>query len=329
MSQRLAVAAAFAFACLLSNGALAQEKVSIPSFTPASPAAYLKHDGPAVTLTGSLYLPAGTTGKIPALILKHGSGGLEGGPGDNIRDWAARIAGWGVAALVLDSFAPRKITETATSQSQLAPWAEVADSYAALKFLAADARIDRTRIGIMGWSRGGLITMNTTLEAARKAGGVGDDKFAVHIVFYGSAMTQYRDAATDKSPFLFFHGEADNYVPIGPTREYADWLKTMGNPVTFVSYPGAYHDFDIAGGFQGFTPTVEVSAKCDNVINLTDQRILRMDHKPNPMLKPGEFEAYQKSCATKGANLGYDPKARADAVDKVHAFLKETLKAPG
>jgi dienelactone hydrolase len=328
MTPRLAVVG-FAISCLVFNGAVAQETIAIPSFTPASPAAFLKHEGAAVTVTGSLYLPAGISGRLPAVILKHGSGGLVGPTGTNIRGWAVQIASWGVAALVVDSFGPRKITGTSNSQGVLSPWAEVADSFAALKVLAADARIDRTRIGIMGWSRGGLSAMNTTLEAARKAAAVGADvKFAAHIVFYGSGLTQYRDTATDKSPFLFIHGEADNYIPIGPTREYAAWVKTMGNPVTFVSYPGALHNFDIETAVQGFSPAVEVTS-CDFVYNLTDQRILRMDHKPNPVLKPGDIPAYQKACLTHGANIGFDAKARADAIEAVRSFLKQTLRASG
>ena len=117
MRSRLAVLG-FAFSCLAFQGTLAQEKVSIPSFTPASPVAFLKHEGPALTVTGSLYLPTGVTGRLPAMILKHGSGGVEGPTGTNIREWAAAIASWGVAALVVDSFGPRGITETATSQAR-------------------------------------------------------------------------------------------------------------------------------------------------------------------------------------------------------------------
>lgn len=327
MRSRLAVVA-FAFCCLVFHGAVAQETIAIPSFTPANPAAFLKHEGAAVTVTGSLYLPVGTSGRVPAVILKHGSGGLVGPTGTNIRGWAMQMASWGVAALVVDSFGPRNITETTTSQGLLSPWAEVADSFAALKILGADPRIDRTRIGIMGWSRGGLSAMNTALEAARKAANVGDLKFAVHVVIYGPGTTQYRDTATDKAPFLFIHGEADNYVPIAATRDYAEWVKTMGNAVTFVSYPGAFHNFDIESGFQGFSPAVEVTS-CDFVYNLADQRLLRMDHKTNPVLKPGDIPAYQKACLTQGANIGFNAKARADAMEAVRGFLKRTLQAAG
>jgi hypothetical protein len=69
----------------------------------------------------------------------------------------------------------------------------------------------------------------------RKSVVTDDLKFALHVVFYGPATVQYRDRATDQSPMMFLHGEADNYVVIGPTREFADWAQSQGNPVSFIS----------------------------------------------------------------------------------------------
>ena len=324
----LLLAALSLFAALIEPAA-AEEKITITSFTPTARADFLKHEGSAAALTATLYMPAKPAGPVPAIVLKHGSGGMVGPTGDNIRKWAGIFAGWGVAALVVDSFGPRKISDTAANQGQLSTWAEVADSFAALKVLGADPRIDKQRIAIVGWSRGGMIAMDTGLDGARKVLIADDLRFAAHIVFYGPAMTQFRDKATDGSPFLFLHGEADDYVPIGPTREWADWAKSAGSAVTFVSYPGAFHDFDVETQFQGFAKSVEVTGKCDAVINLADGKVLRMDHKPNPAPKAEEFNAYLRSCVTHGADLGYDAKARAGAIDKVHAFLKDTLAIKG
>src|SRR5258708_22774947 len=201
----------------------AQQKISIPSVTPASLFPLLHHDTMPATVSDELYLPPKASGPVPALVLKPGSGGLEGPTGTNIKKWAGTFAGWGVAALVVDSFGPRGIKETGTNQAQLSSWADVADSLAALKILAADPRIDKNRIGIVGWSRGGIAALNTALETVRKSIVTDDLKFTLHVVFYGPALIQYRDRTTDKSPMLFLHGEADNYVPIGPTREIADW----------------------------------------------------------------------------------------------------------
>jgi dienelactone hydrolase len=321
--------AAMALALTVPGLASAQEKIPIPSFTPASLPDFRKHQGPQVTVSGELYMPANVTGPVPALILKHGSGGLEGPTGANIRKWAATVAGWGVAAFVVDSFGPRGVTETATNQGQLSDWADTADAFSALKVLAADARIDKTRIGIIGWSRGGSIAMQTALETARKVVISDDTKFAAHIVLYGSATIQYRDQATDKSPMLFLHGEADNYVRMATTKEYSDWLKSMGNPVTFISYPNTFHDFDVAGGLSGFAKKLEVGGHCDLVTDISGPRAVRMDHKDVSNATIAEIKAYFKGCVTHGATLQYNGTARADAVNKVHDFLKETFHLGG
>jgi dienelactone hydrolase len=312
------------FALTAPGIAHAQEKISIPTVTPATPSvtALLHHETMPAKVTGELYLPPKATGPVPALVLLHGSGGLEGPTGVNIRKWADTFKGWGIAALVVDSFGPRGIKETGTNQGQLSGWADDADGLSALKVLAADPRIDKDRIGVVGWSRGGSAALNTTLEAVRKSIITDDLKFALHVVFYGSATLQYR-GRTDKSPMLFLHGEADNYVPMAPTREFADWAQSQGNPVTFISYPKATHDFDVQGQISGFVKTLEQSTKCDLVIDLSNGHTVRMNHVDNPTVTPDGVGNYLKSCVGHGASLGYDAAARADAVEKVHGFLKQ------
>ncbi len=327
--MRILIGAALALLLALPSGARAQEKISIPSITPASLAGFLHREGQPAIVTGELYLPAQARAPMPVLVLKHGSGGLGGANGVAIRQWAAFVASWGVATLVVDSFGPRGISNTGENQGQLSSWADVADAFSALKVLGADPRFDRARIGIMGWSRGGSVALETALETLRTRIIADDLKFAAHVVFYGAASFQYRDRATDRAPMLFFHGEADNYVPVGPTREFADWAQSMGNPVTFVAYPGAYHDFDVEGGFHGFARSLEVGAHCDLVMDVTNGHVLRMDHKDNPGASLEAVRGYFRSCVTRGANLAYNAAARADAAEKLHAFLRQYLGAAG
>jgi dienelactone hydrolase len=315
--------AAIVIALAAPGMASAQQKISIPSVTPASLFALLHRETTPATVTGELYLPPKASGAVPAMVLKHGSGGLEGPTGVNIRKWAATFASWGIAAFVVDSFGPRGIKETATNQGQLSSWADVADALAALQILGADPRIDKNRIGIVGWSRGGAVALDTALETVRKSIVTDDLKFALHVVFYGPADIQYRDRATDKSPMMFLHGEADNYTPIGPIREFSDWAQRQGNPVSFISYPRSYHDFDVQGGYTGFVKALEVSTMCDLVIDLSNGHALRMNHADNPKTTPDEIRAYLKSCVIHGANLAFNAAARADAVEKVHGFLKQ------
>jgi poly(3-hydroxybutyrate) depolymerase len=138
---RLWTIAAIVILLAASGMGSAQQRISIPSFTPASLSTLLHHETTPTTVIGELYLPPKASGPLPALVLMHGSGGLEGPTGTDIRKWAGIFAGWGIAALVVDSFGPRGIKETGSNQDQLSEWADVADSLAAIKVPAADPRI--------------------------------------------------------------------------------------------------------------------------------------------------------------------------------------------
>src|SRR5947208_6838982 len=65
-------------------------------------------NGKAVTIAGELRIPRGITGKMPAVVLLHGSGGV--GPGHEL--WAKHINEMGIAAFLLDSFSARGIVST-------------------------------------------------------------------------------------------------------------------------------------------------------------------------------------------------------------------------
>ena len=121
---------------------------------------------------------------------------------------------------------------------------------------------------------------------------------------------------------LFLHGEADNYVLIGRMHEFADWAQNKGSPVTFISYPKTFHNFDVQGGFSGAFKEAQVFTKCDMVVDLTTGRIARLDHVDNPTTTPEQIAAYPKSCMTHGPTFGYKVTAGGDAVEKAHEFLE-------
>jgi dienelactone hydrolase len=311
------------------------EELSIPSMTPTvgaelpdTPvivAGKLAVPAKPVTVPGELYLPKEAATPMPAVILIHGSGGLDF-EGNNVRAWAGRLNAWGVAALVIDMYGPRGITETATDQTRISVFAQIADAYAALKQLTADPRIDRNRIGVMGFSRGAMITMDTALETLRQGFGGGNLRFAAHIELYSGCNIAFADRATDKAPMLFLHGEADDFTPMAPCKEYASWLQSMGNAVTFVSYPGAHHGFD--GSMAELDlPSAPTMGTCDARYDLEKARFVRLDHVDNPQMSADARRKYFNSCRGRGASLGADDNARADAIQQVHRFLVSALHA--
>ncbi len=108
-------------------------------------------DGRPVTIAAELRLPSTAAARVPAVILLHGSGGA------NTRDdrWSRDLNDLGVATLLVDSFTGRGIVSTVADQSQLSELSVIIDAYRALDLLAKHPRIDATRIGLLGGSRGG------------------------------------------------------------------------------------------------------------------------------------------------------------------------------
>ena len=172
--------------------------------------------------------------------------------------------------------------------------------------------------------------MESALESARLGVlAATDPKFAAHVVFYGMASPQYHDTATEHAPMLFFHGDADDLVPVGPAREFAEWIQTQGNAVTFQTYAGVYYDFDVEGGTDGSVALVETGRNCDVLIDFSTGQVVRMNHKPVTGVSGLALIHYMRGCMQHGAQLHPNRAARADAVEKLHAFLVQSFHLSG
>src|SRR5262245_6454327 len=62
--------------------------------------------GRPVTIAGELRIPEAATGRIPAVILLHGSNGMS----DKEFRWAQEFNNIGIAAFLVDSFSGRRIS---------------------------------------------------------------------------------------------------------------------------------------------------------------------------------------------------------------------------
>jgi dienelactone hydrolase len=123
-------------------------------------------------------------------------------------------------------------------------------AFAALKQLRSLPSIAPNRIGIMGFSLGGAITLRTALESSRKMW-MGDEKgFAVHAGFYPVARAfipkiKSGDELTG-APIIVFYGTEDVYGDGSAIPELKRLLadKFKFNLITY-EYPGAAHGFNL------------------------------------------------------------------------------------
>lgn len=192
-----------------------------------------RQDGATVRLDGVLHRPAGE-GPFAALIVLHGFGGIapppcyEAGIGD--------LTDWGYVTLLIDSASqtdPAGVTITEYSTTDQARHVRGAKD-----FLSTLPYVDADRIGLVGWSQGGLATIRAVASA--DISGRPGPPIRAAAAIYPICPPETRRIAV---PLLIVIGERDHIVSLAACRRFkADVL--TGN-VELVTYPRADHMFDV------------------------------------------------------------------------------------
>jgi dienelactone hydrolase len=265
------------------------------------------------------------TGKIPVVVIGHGSAGVESKDTDF---WAPYFNQLGFAALVVDTFTPRGVSSVVDDQGLVSNAADTVDAFYALKFLAADPRFDARRIGIIGFSRGGVAANESAIRTFRD--NVLRDhrelQFAFHIPVYPGCQNSrfLKDGGFDRTgaPVLFLMGSKDDYTP---PALCIDTIKEMQaaypDAIEYRIYDGANHGFDNDRGVK-YHPMAVTTRTCPVI----EADLVSWGKKLYPTGEPldvaAEKQLYQK-CMTRGTNTGaYNSQYREMAARDVEDFLR-------
>jgi dienelactone hydrolase len=263
-------------------GLTARETVRFANVTPGAP----------FTIEATLVRPRGT-GPFPAVVQLHGCGGIEA---QSFR-WARWLADHGYVALVVDSFGPRKVKSDCRSGPDEPPiTTRFDDAFGALRYLQSRPDVRGDRVAVIGWSQGGVYAMavinGPSLERARRRGvALPRVGFAAGVgVYPGGCFSLVGERVV--RPLLVLIGEADDWTPAAKCREMVLAMRSRGADASIVTYPGAYHYFDVEGQRH------EVLAEVENET------------------RPGGF----------GATVSYQAAAAKDAQRRLEEFLGRNLK---
>ena len=190
-------------------------------------------------LSGTLYFPENNSGPCPAIVVVHGTAGIDS-RGAFYRESILKA---GIAFFEVDF-------KTGIYKGPLnrpSPEALVPMGFAALKELRKLPTIDPDRIGIMGFSMGGHLAVTTAFEKNRKFW-MGDEKgFAAHAAFYPvcSPFLRRNDGTMTGAPMIIFYGTEDAYGDGKNVPEFKRLLlEKYGFEVATVEYAGAHHGFN-------------------------------------------------------------------------------------
>jgi dienelactone hydrolase len=231
------------------------------SFTNATPGAPLR-------ITAQEFRPEGA-GPFPAVVLMHGCHGVS----DSVRGWGRWLRDRGYVALVVDSWGARGFTEQCTPGLELANTARFDDAVGALRWLHARPYVARDRVGISGWSNGGVFSMavvnGPSQERAKRRGvEIPEPGYRAAVGVYPGGCDSLADQLSVR-PVLVVIGAADDWTKASLCEELAVKQRAKGADVTLAVYPGAYHYFDVEGQPRAFLAEVENTNKPNNCCGAT------------------------------------------------------------
>jgi dipeptidyl aminopeptidase/acylaminoacyl peptidase len=223
------------------------------------------HDG--LELTGWLYRPVGAAGPGSVVISFHGGPEGQERPNFNATYQALLSRGIGVFAPNVRGSAGfgKRFVNLDNGPLRVEAVKDIKDC---ADFLVRQRIADPRRIGIMGGSYGGYMTVAGLVEypdlfaaGADLFGIVNFETFFSHTEPWMAAVStkEYGDPATQKemlrqlspitrldrvkAPLLVLHGENDTNVPVVEARQVAEQLRKRGVPVEAVFLPGEGHGF--------------------------------------------------------------------------------------
>lgn len=205
-----------------------------------------------VELHAELHLPAGE-GPWPGVVILDGLGGPKGA---RERRYGRVLSDHGYAALVLDSFATRGVGERGdlARAIRVSEAMMLGDAFAGLRHLAERPDVDGSRIGVIGFSYGGMITALAAYEQLARTYLPQGPRFSTHVSYYGCSIPRLEDPATTGAPVTHLLGDRDRNVLIPRVHEIAADLRRGGSESKVQVFDGIYHQWDGSDETKRFFP---------------------------------------------------------------------------
>ena len=223
-------------------------------------------------LVGYLFEPAGT-GPHAAVVMLHGRAGPYSSLAKGVytaqtlskrhKEWGEFWAEKGYLAILVDSFGPRGYPTGFQRGSYDDRPAEVSeqtvrplDAYGALRYLRGRRDVIADRIGVQGWSNGGMTVLVTISDQAPGIDNpTRDTGFRAAIAEYpGCGMDAVKGKYHGYTPLLMMLASADEEVSPKICQSFARRAKDNGTNLDLVVFEGAEHNFDDPGKTKQSNP---------------------------------------------------------------------------
>jgi dienelactone hydrolase len=211
-------------------------------------------NGKSIVIAGRFQAPLNVTGKIPAVIILHDTAGVK----NNGTYYATALNRAGIATFEIDQWGGRGLPGGASSRPRL-PGDNLPDVAGAYRLLIARPEIDVARIGLLGFSMGGIETMLMMTRSNSDAILGSGNHFNAAVAFYPICWLYNRVPSADFAELV----DAKIRILIGSEDDYDDGPGACeellhqlapgdSRYVSLKVLPGATHIFDSLEGSYEF-----------------------------------------------------------------------------
>ena len=172
-----------------------------------------------------------TSGRHPAVLVLYGGLGMTLRPA-GYRYYAADLAQHGYAAFLVHYF-DRTGEERLGEVDHSDVWRSTIRD--AIGFAAADSKVDRERIGAVGFSLSSALALHEAAE---------DPRIKAISEYYGGLDDDFPKNVTRMPAVLILQGDADEGVPVNEAYKLQTFLQQVHAPCEIKIYPGVGHVFD-------------------------------------------------------------------------------------
>jgi carboxymethylenebutenolidase len=184
------------------------------------------------------------SGTFPALLVIHGSSGPVS---SFVGDYAQQLANFGYVVLFVHYFDATGTGYASYSaiRAHFRTWlTAIAD---AISFAERHPKVDSKRIGLLGVSLGGFLSLSLASK---------DSRICAVASLMAGMPDEFICEAQQMPPTLLLHGEADPVVPLSEGQKVNGLLERLGTPHELKIYPGQGHSLRGMAHMDALTRTL-------------------------------------------------------------------------
>ena len=203
-----------------------------------------------VTIDALIAYPKKGEGPFPVLVFNHASGGAQLFSNEWFkfnRKMAKELLKKGIAVMFVDNFTGRNVISAGGDQAQVSTYSFYIDAFMTLEYLSKDPKVNIKKVGITGWSRGGMNSLAIAEKRIR-------DTLISKDLYYAASLprsVECRQSGFFRNPqpiketkILMVNGKIDDASHAHICEEYGEKMKANGADIKVMTKHGWGHGFD-------------------------------------------------------------------------------------